>query len=464
MRSWPEKFLNEIKEILVDEYDAFLAAMERESAHAMRLNPGRENALDCARPFMRGDSVLWEDNGKYVRPGARPGASLAHAAGAFYMQDPSAMSPVAVLNPQPGEKVLDLCAAPGGKSGQIAGRMKGKGFLLSNEIEFSRARILLGNLERLGFTNTCVTCAPSNALANALPGFFDAVLVDAPCSGEGMFRRDPDAVSEWSENSPAGCAERQAEILDNAAKLVRPGGRIVYSTCTFNRFENEKTIEAFLERHPEFEAGEFNLPGVGDSINGCIRLWPHRIDGEGHFAALLLKTGGKETKYSRNIESRDAQKAMQLLKKDAFRGDFEGVLNLDGDQLSLLPADAPDICLLSGKGIRLLRAGLPLCKVGKGFVVPDHALAMAMKSADAMRAFEMDEKTAVRYMEGEEISADTEKGWTLMTYKNMPLGWGKASQGAVKNHLPKGLRRRNAHWSEMEEQTALVSGIPHEGR
>ncbi len=450
MRIWPGKFLDEIKEILKDEYDAFLNAMEKESAHAMRLNPLRENAFECARPFMRGDSVLWEEMGKYALPGARPGASLAHAAGAFYMQDPSAMSPVAVLNPQPGEKILDLCAAPGGKSGQIAGRMMGKGFLLSNEIEFSRARILLGNLERLGFKNTAVTSSGSFSLSNALPGFFDAALVDAPCSGEGMFRRDPDAVNEWSENSPLGCAERQAEILDNTAKLVRVGGRMVYSTCTFNRYENERTIEAFLKRHPEFEPGEFTLPGVGESSNGCIRLWPHRIDGEGHFAALLLKNGGKDEKYQSNAVSKGTNAAMDILKKDTLACDMDGVLHLEGDQLSLIPEDAPDIKLLSGKGIRLLRCGVPLCKVGKGFVVPDHALAMALTNGDARRAFDMDEKTAALFMEGEEIKWETEKGWTLMTYKNMPLGWGKASGETIKNHLPKGLRRRNAHWSEME--------------
>lgn len=450
MRFWPEEFLLEIKEILKDEYDAFIEAMECESAHAMRLNPLRENALESAKAFMRGDEVKWEPLGKYAKKDARPGASLAHAAGAFYMQDPSAMSSAAVLDPQPGERVLDLCAAPGGKSGQIAGRMKGRGFLLSNEIEFSRARILLGNLERLGCMNTCITSAPSDALANALPGFFDAVLVDAPCSGEGMFRRDADAVNEWSENSPAGCAVRQAEILDNAAELVCSGGRMVYSTCTFNRYENERTIEAFLKRHPEFETCEFTLPGVGNSVNGCIRLWPHRIDGEGHFAALLRKTDGREIKYPGNAESKGANAAMELLKRDAYAGKADGVLKLDGDLLSLIPVDAPDIRLLSGKGIRLLRSGLPLCKVGKGFVVPDHALAMAMKAEDARRVFDMDEATAARFMEGEEIAADTEKGWTLMTYKNMPLGWGKASAGAIKNHLPKGLRRRNAHWSEME--------------
>ncbi|MBE5790585.1 MAG: hypothetical protein E7322_00320 [Clostridiales bacterium] len=450
MRIWPEKFLDEIKEILKDEYDAFLNAMEKESAHAMRLNPLREYAFECTRSFMRGDSVAWEEMGQYALSGARPGASLAHAAGAFYMQDPSAMSPAAVLNPQPGEKILDLCAAPGGKSGQIAGRMRGKGFLLSNEIEFSRARILLGNLERLGFKNTAITSSDSFALSKALPGFFDAALVDAPCSGEGMFRRDPDAVNEWSENSPIGCAERQAEILDNAAKLVRVGGRMVYSTCTFNRHENERTVEAFLKRHPEFEPGEFTLPGVGESSNGCIRLWPHRIDGEGHFAALLIKTGGKDTEYHSNAESKGAKAAMDILKKDALACGMDGVLHLDGDQLSLIPEDAPDIRLLSGKGIRLLRCGVPLCKVGKGFVVPDHALAMALTNRDARRAFDMDEKTASLFMEGEEIKWETEKGWTLMTYKNMPLGWGKASGETIKNHLPKGLRRRNAHWSEME--------------
>ena len=450
MRIWPEKFLFEIKDILKDEYDAFLDAMEKESAHAMRLNPLRENALACAHSFMRGDSVAWEEMGKYALPGARPGASLAHAAGAFYMQDPSAMSPVAVLDPKPFEKILDLCAAPGGKSGQIAGRMMGKGFLLSNEIEFSRARILLGNIERLGFKNTAITSSDSLSLSKALPGFFDAVLVDAPCSGEGMFRRDADAVNEWSENSPLGCAERQAEILDNAGKLVRVDGRMVYSTCTFNRSENERTIEAFLDRHPEFEKGEFTLPGVGASVNGCIRLWPHRIDGEGHFAALLIKTGGKDARYQPNSESKGAKAVMDILKKDALACEMEGILRLEGDQLSLIPEDAPDIKLLSGKGVRLLRCGLPLCKVGKGFVVPDHALAMAMSKDHAKRTFDMEEKAAALFMEGEEIKRESEKGWTLMTYKNMPLGWGKASGDAIKNHLPKGLRRRNAHWSEME--------------
>lgn len=448
MRVWPEAFLREIREILKDEYDAFLSAMERESAHALRINPNRKNALESAKSFMRGDEVPWEIRGKYAKMDARPGASLAHAAGAFYMQDPSAMSPVAVLDPRPGERVLDLCAAPGGKSSQIAARLNGKGFLLSNEIEFSRARILMGNLERLGISNMCVTSAPSDAVANALPGFFDAVLVDAPCSGEGMFRRDPESVSEWSENSPSGCAERQAEILDNAAKLVRPGGRMVYSTCTFNRMENEFTIEAFLKRHPEFAIGSFTLPGAGESQNGCIRLWPHRIDGEGHFAALLIKEGGKESDYRVNTDSKGAMDAVKLLKKDAVSSIPEGVFHLEGDMLSVLPECAPDIRLLSGRGMRLIRAGLPLARIGKGFITPEHALAMALSEEEAIRTCDMDFNTAARFMEGEEISMGAEKGWTLMTYKGMPLGWGKASGGVIKNHLPKGLRRRGAHWSD----------------
>lgn len=450
MRQWPEAFLKEIRDILKEEYDLFLAAMQRESAHALRINPNRINVLESAENFMSGPSVDWEMLGKYAKKDARPGASLAHAAGAFYMQDPSAMSPVAVLDPKPGERILDLCAAPGGKSGQIAARLNGKGFLLSNEIEFSRARILLGNLERLGVSNMCVTSAPANAVANALPGFFDAVLVDAPCSGEGMFRRDPDSVNEWSENSPAGCAERQAEILDHAACLVRPGGRMVYSTCTFNRNENEYTVKAFLERHPEFSPGRFFLPGVGQDRDGCIRLWPHMINGEGHFAALLIKEGGKETAYRKNDESKGARDAASLLAKDAVRRIPEGRLRLEGDMLSVLPDCAPDIRLLSGRGMRLLRAGLPLARIGQGFAIPDHALAMAMSEQEAKRVFDMDEPTAARFMEGEEIHAEAEKGWTLMMYKKMPLGWGKASGGAIKNHLPKGLRRRNAHWSEME--------------
>ena len=298
---YPAAFLDECREILKDEFPAFLRALALPPRRALRLNPQRNGAEQAAAPFLPDGAprVPWEPLGRYLAADAKPGAGIAHAAGAFYLQDASAMAPVAALDPRPGERVLDLCAAPGGKSGQIAARLNGRGFLLSNEIEFSRARILLGNLERLGVTNAFVTSAPAEALARALPAFFDRVLVDAPCSGEGMFRRDPEAASQWNPDAPAGCAARQTAILNDAARMVRPGGKLVYSTCTFNRLENEGTVREFLRAHPDFEPDAFDLPGVGASRDGCLRLWPHRIEGEGHFLARFTRKG--EETCARNV-------------------------------------------------------------------------------------------------------------------------------------------------------------------
>ncbi len=298
---YPAAFLDECREILKDEFPAFLRALALPPRRALRLNPQRNGAEQAAAPFLPDGAprVPWEVLGRYLAADAKPGAGIAHAAGAFYLQDASAMAPVAALDPRPGERVLDLCAAPGGKSGQIAARLNGRGFLLSNEIEFSRARILLGNLERLGVANAFVTSASAEALARALPAFFDRVLVDAPCSGEGMFRRDPEAASQWNPDAPAGCAARQTAILNDAARMVRPGGKLVYSTCTFNRLENEGTVREFLRAHPDFEPDAFDLPGVGASQDGCLRLWPHRIEGEGHFLARFTRKG--EETCARNV-------------------------------------------------------------------------------------------------------------------------------------------------------------------
>ena len=298
---YPAAFLDECREILKDEFPAFLRALALPPRRALRLNPQRNGAEQAAAPFLPDGAprVPWEPLGRYLAADAKPGAGIAHAAGAFYLQDASALAPVATLDPRPGERVLDLCAAPGGKSGQIAARLNGRGFLLSNEIEFSRARILLGNLERLGVTNAFVTSAPAEALARALPAFFDRVLVDAPCSGEGMFRRDPEAASQWNPDAPAGCATRQTAILNDAARMVRPGGKLVYSTCTFNRLENEGTVREFLRAHPDFEPDAFELPGVGASRDGCLRLWPHRIEGEGHFLARFTRK--EEETCARNV-------------------------------------------------------------------------------------------------------------------------------------------------------------------
>ena len=275
-----------MRALLGEEAGAFFRALEEAPSLALRPHRG----MEAAEPFIEG-AVPWAEGGFYLRPGARPGASVAHWAGAFYLQEASAMLPASALKAVPGERVLDLCAAPGGKASQIALAMGGEGVLVANEVDAARARVLAANLERLGVTNAVVLNETPARLAARWPGYFDAVLVDAPCSGEGMFRRDPQSREAWTDAAPRGCRKRQGEILDAAAKLVRPGGRLLYSTCTFNGEENEGSVADFLQHHADFSPEEFALPGLGASRGGMLRIWPHRARGDGQFAALLRRAG-----------------------------------------------------------------------------------------------------------------------------------------------------------------------------
>ena len=279
-------FIANMRALLGEEAGAFFRALEEAPSLALRPHRG----MEAASPFIEG-AVPWAEGGFYLRPGARPGASVAHWAGAFYLQEASAMLPAAALKARPGERVLDLCAAPGGKASQIALAMGGEGVLVANEVDAARARVLSANLERLGVTNAVVLNETPARLAARWPGYFDAVLVDAPCSGEGMFRRDPQSREAWTDAAPRGCRKRQGEILDAAAKLVRPGGRLLYSTCTFNGEENEGSVADFLRAHADFAPEEFALPGLGASQGGMLRIWPHRARGDGQFAALLRRAG-----------------------------------------------------------------------------------------------------------------------------------------------------------------------------
>ncbi len=433
----PTEFGREIEKMLGTEAPAFFASMEAPPSLALRINPARPTATDAAREFIDGQ-VPWEPRGHYLRPGARPGAGIAHAAGAFYLQEASAMVSAAILDAAPGERILDLCAAPGGKSTQIAAALGGAGLLISNEPEPGRAKVLAANLERMGVRNAAVTNAYPDALAARWPGYFDAVLCDAPCSGEGMFRRDPDSRAEWQPGSPAGCAKRQAEILDRAAELLRPGGRLVYSTCTFNRQENEETIAAFLERHPDFAPEDFDLPGIGNSVDGMIRAWPHRVRGDGHFAAKLRKAGAaprREAPAFRN--DREALVFVDRLEQEvcALPDGLKARLVRLGDYLYAIPAECPET-----RGLKLASAGVCLLRIGRSHIEPAHALAMALDVNDARRRMDLDDSQARRYLAGEALACDGPKGWTLICWRGMALGWGKASNGQMKNHLPKGLR------------------------
>ncbi len=449
MTALPQPFLDEIRAQLGDEFPAFLSSYDQPHVASLRLNPFRANAEALAEAFVDAP-VPWEPFGRYVKPGTRPGLSLAHFGGAYYMQEASAMLAAAALDVQPGMKVLDLCAAPGGKSGQLLRKLEGRGLLVSNEPDAARARMLAGNLERLGAVNAVVTNEYPQRLAPAFSGFFDAVLVDAPCSGEGMFRRDPGAIGEWNPGLPEFCRQRQLTILDSAAAMLRPGGQMVFSTCTFNRTENEGTVAAFLSAHPEFAPEDFSLPGIGPSTGGMLRAWPHRLRGEGHFVCRLRKgadpaerpAGRAKKGRARREDSpeRAARDALNLLLRDALGGAMPGFLSglrldLQGDRLYGRPAPLPSL-----DGIRSPKPGLPLGRVGRNYIEPDHALAMALRPEQAGRAAELDDSAAWRYLAGEALPFDG-RGWTLATWNALPLGWGKASGGQLKNHLPKGLRR-----------------------
>ena len=352
------------------------------------------------------------------------------------------MLPAAVLNAQPGEHVLDLCAAPGGKSTQSGLRMGGQGVLVCNEPVWERAKILSQNIERMGIPNALVVSAYPDQLAQRWPEAFDAIQVDAPCSGEGMFRRHPETRAEWSPESPAGCAKRQAEILDRAAEMLRPGGRMVYSTCTMNRTENEDTVDAFLSRHADFSAEAFSLPGA-DAPDGMLTCYPHRMKGEGHFVAFLRKHGDAPCNWQKAPE-KDApsKEALQALHTFCPAASANVMRNGSGKPgrnrdesvtLSCLP-DRP-VC----DGIQVVRCGLQLGTVQKKLFVPDHAWAMSIFPPDVPRVA-LTREDARRYQAGETLPADG-KGWALACCDGIPLGWGKISDGQMKNHYPKGLRR-----------------------
>lgn len=435
-----QAFIEQARKMLGDETPAFLRSLEDAPALALRLNPRRGGAADAAVDFVDG-AVPWEANGRYLRPDVKPGSSVAHAAGAFYMQEASAMASAAALDARPGEHILDLCAAPGGKSTQIAAALGDSGLLVSNDPEPARAKALAGNLERMGVPNAAVVCALPDRLADAWPERFDALLVDAPCSGEGMFRREPQARLEWSPASPEGCAKRQAGILDEAAKMLKPGGRLIYSTCTFNALENEGSVRAFLERHPEFAPEDFALDGVGASEGGMLRLWPHRVRGDGHFVARLRKAGQTPPRRQPPATRPDREAAALI---DALRREVcalpEAWADMQpvrlGDRLYLIPADAPETA-----GLRVVSPGLCLLRAGRNHIEPEHALAMALPPRCALRRCELDDEQATAFLRGEVVPSDGEKGWALALWRGMPLGWGKRSDGALKNHLPKGLRR-----------------------
>lgn len=460
----PEAFLQRMERLLGAEYKDFLASYERTRYYGLRRNPlkvSAENFL-ADMPFTL-EPVSWAQEGYYYPSNEQPGRHILHEAGAYYIQEPSAMAVVEILDPRPGERILDLCAAPGGKSTQIAGRMKGCGLLISNEIVPNRAGILSQNVERMGIRN-CVVCNETpNRMSEFYPSFFDRIVVDAPCSGEGMFRKDETAVAEWSATQVKMCADRQYGILEEAAKMLRPGGVLVYSTCTFAPEENEGVISRFVQNHPEFviedipHAPAFS-PGradwVTDAVRGIeytMRLWPHRLQGEGHYIARLAKKGISASNPNIRQEKKSRVKEKKIQAEEERIQDFlsgelgigrdwikkqGGSLHTFGDQIYLVPDGMPSM-----RGMKVVRPGLHLGTDKTNRMDPSHALALAFNIEETDQIMELTEPEAEKYLHGESLPCTAKKGWALLSYHGYPIGFGKASNGQMKNHYPKGLRR-----------------------
>lgn len=458
----PIEFEKKMKAFLGNEWDDFLYSYDNNRFQALRFNtlkvqsPEERMRILKTLKISSDKKVSWANEAYYFDENVRPGKHPYHEMGLYYIQEPSAMSAAALLAPKPGMRVLDMCAAPGGKSTQLATYLGDSGLLVSNEINTQRSRILSQNIERMGIKNAIVTNGDSFVLASHFPGFFNAIQVDAPCSGEGMFRKLPEAIEQWSMENVAICAARQKEILDNAAVMLKPGGTIVYSTCTFSKEENEDVIEYFLERHTDFTLEEME------------RFWPHKVDGEGHFVAKLVRRGSvdtgfksdRQTKKIKNNKNRKnetkpalTKENMKLLSEfldETISDDMAALIKnsrlvMFGEQLYRLPDMEVDI-----KGLKVQRAGLHIGEFKKQRFEPSHSLALALKLNDAKNVVKLtcDNPQTIGFFNGQSVmlsdeqAAECKKGWALVCVDGYTAGWGKVNGTQVKNHYPKGLRNK----------------------
>lgn len=460
----PEAFSDKMRTLMGSEAFAALADSYNRSAY----KGIRTNTLKVDNRRMRSlfpfetKAVPWCPTGFYIGGDVRPGKQVGYYAGLYYVQEPTAMTPAEALGAEPGDRVLDLCAAPGGKSTQLACKLNGRGVLISNEIVKSRSAVLASNMERMGIANSVILSAAPDKLTAGFAGYFNKILVDAPCSGEGMFRKDPDVLAEWQPERVIQCAARQWEILKTVDQLLAPGGELVYSTCTFSPEENEQIVERLIATD-RYEVVPLALPGLADHgrpewaatgerrVAGTLRIMPNHVAGEGHFVAKMRKLRDAENadmpvrrsknKKRRSIWTRPAKKeradfhrflketALSLPDKDLWQA---------GDKLFAAPEGFAPRRL---EGLKTLRFGLELGVFKTGRFEPAHALAMALMPENGGRRHEVTSADEVfAYLKGEPLRAAGLRGWTAVTWQGYPLGWGKASEGVIKNHYPKGLR------------------------
>ena len=435
----PAAFEKRMQDMLGAEYTAFRASYNEPHKRGIRLNTVKctKEQLERALPFTLVQTPF-SPLSFYAPTDTKMAALPLYHAGAFYSQEPSASSAVTLLAPEPGDKVLDLCAAPGGKSTQIAALTGDTGLLWSNEVVRNRAAILSSNLERMGVRNTVVSSVYPEMRADKLGGYFDKVLVDAPCSGEGMFRRDPVAVQEWSPEHVETCAVRQLAILSSAAQCVREGGILVYSTCTFSTEENEGVVQKFLESHPEFVLEKpnvtFGRPAYGVD---AVRIFP-MDGGEGHFAARFRRVAPCEERFAPFSfkPDRETQAHAEELYTSLFT-DVPGRFQRVRDRVILLPNELPDIA-----GLSVLRAGVEFGEAKKNRIEPAHGIFMASRAENCRSVLHLtsNDPALFAFLRGEEIPAEGLSGYTAVAADGIVTGFGKASNGVLKNRYPKGLR------------------------
>ena len=441
----PIEFCERMRELTGDEYDDFIKSYDTQINKGIRIN-----TLKCSDslPMLNScEKIQWCEDGYYADNLSINGNHPYHASGVVYFQEPSAMAVACGMPIGENAKILDLCAAPGGKTTHIGARMGNHGLLLSNEIIPKRAAVLSENVERMGLTNTIVTNESPRQLSERFEGFFDGIIVDAPCSGEGMFRKEPQAVEEWSVNHTLSCAVRQKNILDDAYKMLKCGGYIMYSTCTFSYDENESVVQYMIDKYNmqlcHIDGLDMLSDGIGDGMQDCRRIFPHKNKGEGHFMALLRRT---EESNPAKVHQKKKEKrkdtpldlAINLYRefeKSALNTKLDGEFVLFGDNLYLMPE------YINLDKLRVLRCGLHLGITKRNRFEPSHALSHALPADMYINRieFSLNSDEIKRYMHGETLS-NSMNGWCIITADGYSIGWGKGSNGIVKNHYPKALR------------------------
>ena len=445
----PEKFELRMKEMLKNEYDDFIKSMDETPIFTgIRINTSKDGAEKAVlEEFGSLERVPWCENGFYADKSKISGNHSYHISGLFYFQEPSAMSTVSALPIESGDYILDLCAAPGGKATQAGALLGSEGLLVANEIIKNRANILSDNIERFGLTNAVVTNETPQKLAEKYPHFFDKIIVDAPCSGEGMFRKEPQAVDEWSVEHTVSCGTRQKHILDCAMKMLKGGGYIVYSTCTFAPEENEQVCAYMLENYnveliePQnldmLSQGKMEWSMSDYDMTKTRRIFPHKNKGEGHFVALFHSLYNEDFVESKKSQKTvcDGEKLYREFEREFLNTTLDGEFCLFGENLYLKPKN------INIDKIKVVRAGLHLGICRKNRFEPSHALCLALKKEDFKNSmdFPCDSEILKKYLMGETIECD-KKGWCAVTVNGYPIGWGKASNGILKNHFPKYMR------------------------